>query len=394
MLKTVPRVLSSRNDLIAIAIARYITSDNKVGARDSQQANRFNSTSSPIRKKSTQTTRMVKAKKYVLVKHFVNDPKPTDLKLVEEELPPLKNEEYLVEAEYLSVDPYMRPYVQRYPLGSTMIGGQVAKIVESKNPNYPVGKRIVGYLGWRTHTIINPKIIDETDMMQQRPYILPDIGDLSPSLGLGVLGMPGNSAYFGLMEICKPKSGETIVISAAAGAVGSHVGQIAKNLGLTVIGICGSDEKCKWLKELGFDATINYKTAPVAETLRKVAPQGVDCYFDNVGGEISSTVIYQMNPFGRIAVCGGISTYNEDALSLPKCTVLQPAIIINQLRMEGLVIWHWLNRWNEGIEQNLQWIREGKLRYRETVTKGFENMFDAFIGILHGENFGKAIVQV
>ncbi|CAL1682318.1 unnamed protein product [Lasius platythorax] len=337
---------------------------------------------------------MVKAKKYVLVKHFVNDPKPTDLKLVEEELPPLKNEEYLVEAEYLSVDPYMRPYVQRYPLGSTMIGGQVAKIVESKNPNYPVGKRIVGYLGWRTHTIINPKIIDETDMMQQRPYILPDIGDLSPSLGLGVLGMPGNSAYFGLMEICKPKSGETIVISAAAGAVGSHVGQIAKNLGLTVIGICGSDEKCKWLKELGFDATINYKTAPVAETLRKVAPQGVDCYFDNVGGEISSTVIYQMNPFGRIAVCGGISTYNEDALSLPKCTVLQPAIIINQLRMEGLVIWHWLNRWNEGIEQNLQWIREGKLRYRETVTKGFENMFDAFIGILHGENFGKAIVQV
>ncbi|KMQ86774.1 prostaglandin reductase 1-like protein [Lasius niger] len=275
-----------------------------------------------------------------------------------------------------------------------MIGSQVAKIVESKNPNYPVGKRIVGYLGWRTHTIINPKIIDETNMIKQKPYILPDIGDLSPSLGLGVLGMPGNTAYFGLMEICKPKSGETIVISGAAGAVGSHVGQIAKNLGLTVIGICGSDEKCKWLKELGFDATINYKTAPVAATLRKVAPQGVDCYFDNVGGDIASTITYQMKPFGRIAVCGSISTYNANASSLPKCTVLQPAMLFNQLKMEGFIVLRWSNRWNEGIEQNLQWIREGKLRHRETVTKGFENMFDAFVGILHGENFGKAIVQV
>ncbi|KAL6433184.1 hypothetical protein ACFW04_006424 [Cataglyphis niger] len=225
---------------------------------------------------------MVKAKKYVLVKHFVNDPKPTDLQLVEEELPPLQNDEYLVEAEYFSVDPYMRPYVQRYPVGITMIGSQVAKIVESRNPNYPVGKRVVGNLGWRTHTIVNPKINEEDDMMKQRPYILPDIGDLPPSLGLGVLGMPGNTAYFGLMEICKPKSGETIVISGAAGAVGSHVGQIAKNLGLTVIGLCGSDEKCKWLKDLGFDAAINYKTAQLAVTLRKIAPQGVDCYFDNV----------------------------------------------------------------------------------------------------------------
>ncbi|XP_029679780.1 prostaglandin reductase 1-like [Formica exsecta] len=240
MFRAVQSVLSSRNDhhLIVIAVSRNITSDrSKVTTRDSQQAK-----SSPIRKHSTRSGEMVKAKKYVLVKHFVNDPKPTDLQLVEEELPPLQNEEYLVEAEYLSVDPYMRPYVQRYPVGITMIGSQVAKIVESRNPNYPVGKRVVGYLGWRTHTIINPKTIDQNDKLMKPPYILRDIDDLPLSLALGVLGMPGNTAYFGLMEICKPKSGETIVISGAAGAVGSHVGQIAKNLGLTVIGLCGSDE--------------------------------------------------------------------------------------------------------------------------------------------------------
>ncbi|EGI64926.1 Prostaglandin reductase 1, partial [Acromyrmex echinatior] len=299
--------------------------------------------------------------------------------------------EYLVEAEYLSVDPYMRPYVRDISLGVTMIGSQVAKIVESKNPAFPVGKRIVGNLGWRTHTIINPKT--ENEFLKQKPYLLLDIDDLPPSLGLGMLGMPGNTAYFGLLEICKPKTGETIVISGAAGAVGSHVGQIAKILGLNVIGICGSDEKCKWLiEEMGFDFAINYKTTPVAARLREVAPQGVDCYFDNVGGDISSTVMYQMNVYGRISVCGSISSY--DAKSLPKCTILQPAMVFNQLKMEGFIVRRWSDRWNEGIMQNLQWIREGKLRYRETVTKGFENMFDAFIGMMHGENIGKAIVQV
>ncbi|KYN10151.1 Prostaglandin reductase 1 [Trachymyrmex cornetzi] len=334
---------------------------------------------------------MVKARKYVLVNHFVDEAKPTDLKLMEEELPPLQNGEYLAEAEYLSVDPYMRPYVRDLPLGATMIGSQVAKIVESKNPAFPVGKRIVGNLGWRTHTIIDPKTEDQ--FFKQNPYLLPDIGDLPPSLGLGVLGMPGNTAYFGLLEICKPKSGETIVISGAAGAVGSHVGQIAKNLGLNVIGICGSDEKCKWLtEEMGFDFAINYKTMLVAARLREIAPQGVDCYFDNVGGDISGTVMYQMNLFGRVGVCGSISSYN--AKSLPKGTILQPAMLFSQLKMEGFIVKRWSDRWNEGIMQNLQWIREGKLRYRETVTKGFENMFDAFIGMLRGENIGKAIVQV
>ncbi|XP_011164079.1 prostaglandin reductase 1 [Solenopsis invicta] len=357
-------------------------------------ATRPNSTSSWIRQFSSHPRKMMKAKKYVLVKHFENEVKPTDLQLVEEELPKLQDGEYLAEAEYLSVDPYMRPYVQRFPVGITMIGGQVAKIIESKNPDFPVGKRVCGYLGWRTHTIVKPNTPDNP-IMNQPAYILPDMGDLPPSLALGVLGMPGNTAYFGLMELCKPKSGETIVISGAAGAVGSHVGQIAKNLGLTVIGICGSDEKCKWLtEELGFDSAINYKTAPIASKLRETAPKGVDCYFDNVGGDISSTVMYQMNLFGRVAVCGSISSYDADPSSLPKCTILQPTLVFNQLKVEGFIVTRWIDRWNEGIGYNLKLIREGKLRYRETVTKGFENMFEAFTGMLRGNNTGKAVVQV
>ncbi|XP_001603755.1 prostaglandin reductase 1 [Nasonia vitripennis] len=334
------------------------------------------------------------AKKYVFSKHFSGEPKPTDLKLVEEELPAVKDGEILAEAEYLSVDPYMRAYTVRLPVGRTMIGSQVAKIVESKNPNYPVGKRIVGYMGWRSHTVLNPeKPASKDQIMKDRPYIIPDLGDLSPSLALGVLGMPGNTAYFGFLEICAPKAGETVVISGAAGAVGSHVGQIAKIHGLKAIGIAGSDSKCKWLvDELGFDRAINYKTENIAAALKEAAPDGVDCYFDNVGGDISTTVIYQMREFGRVSICGSISSYNSD--SLPKTRILQPAVVFNQLKMEGFIVTRWSDRWLEGIEKNMQWIREGKLKYKETVTEGFENMFQAFHGMLKGENVGKAVVKV
>ncbi|CAD6230530.1 GSCOCG00006804001-RA-CDS [Cotesia congregata] len=337
---------------------------------------------------------MVVAKKYVVVKYFEGEPKSTDLKLINEELPSLKNGEILVEAEYLSVDPYMRLYIKQAPLNSTMIGTQIAIIVESKNANYPVGKRIVGHLGWRTHTIINMKDFDEDSLLELKPELLPDTGDLPISLGLGVLGLIGHTAYFGLMEICKPKAGETLVVSGAAGAVGSHVGQIGKILGMKVIGIAGSDEKCKWItSDLGFDHAINYNTQDVATELKKVAPQGVDCYFDNVGGEISSAVIYQMNPYGRVSVCGSISAYNANPDALPKCTITQPAMVMQQLKVEGFLMLRWKNRSMEAFEKNLQWIREGKLVYRETVTEGFENMFNAFLHMLRGSNIGKAIVK-
>lgn len=334
---------------------------------------------------------MVKAKKFVLVKHFEDLPKESDLKIEEEELPELKNGEFLVEAVYLSVDPYMRAYCHRLKLGTVMIGGQVSKIVESKNAKFPVGKFIANYFGWRTHTIATPEKIEDPE---SGIYLLPDFGQLPLSLGLGMLGMPGNTAYFGFLEICRPKAGETVLVTGAAGAVGSHVGQIAKIKGCKVIGIAGSDEKGQWLKSLGFDHVINYKTENVHKELSKVATKGIDCYFDNVGGEISSIILQHMNKNGRIAVCGSISSYNNDARSLPKATIIQPAMVFQELCMEGFIVHRWRGRWIEGIVQNLEWLKEGKLQYKETVTQGFENMLKALNGVLLGENTGKAIVKV
>ncbi|XP_046617860.1 prostaglandin reductase 1-like [Neodiprion virginianus] len=335
---------------------------------------------------------MVVAKKFVINKYFEGEPKRSDLSLVEEELPALQNGEYLIEAKFLSVDPYMRPYVYRVPLGSTMIGSQVAEIIETKNPYFPVGKHVMANVGWRTHTVVRD---DDRGVFEQAPYILPDFDGLPLSVGLGVLGMPGNTAYFGFLEICKPVAKETLVVSGAAGAVGSHVGQIGKIYGLKVIGIAGSDEKCKWLKEeLGFDHAINYKTQDVAAALKEAAPNKVDCYFDNVGGEISTIVLGQMKQYGRISVCGCISSYNADPNALPKVTIIQPLILFSQLRMEGFIVMRWLNRWEEGVKHNLTWIKQKKLKYQETVTEGFDNMFDAFIGMLQGKNTGKAIVKV
>ncbi|XP_074026488.1 prostaglandin reductase 1 [Leptinotarsa decemlineata] len=331
---------------------------------------------------------MVKAKVYIFEKQFDGFPKSGDLKIIEEELPPIKDGEFLAEAVYLSVDPYMRARAQFLKLGEPFIGFQIAKICESKNPEFPCGKHVLGFFGWRTHTISNG-IHPEKD---RKSTLIPDeLNDLPLSLSLGVLGRPGNSAYFGFLEICKPKEGETVVVSGASGAVGSIVGQIAKIKGCKVIGIAGSDEKCKWItNELGFDHAINYKTEDVDAVLRKLSPEGIDCYFDNVGGEISSTVIHHLKKFGRVSICGAISGYNETS----KVKSIYRPIISNELTLEGFLVARWVDRWDEGIKQNLKWIKEGKLKYRETITEGFENMFTAFTDMLSGKNFGKAVVKV
>ncbi|KAJ3647791.1 hypothetical protein Zmor_019651 [Zophobas morio] len=333
---------------------------------------------------------MIKAKKYIFEKQFVGLPKATDLKLVEEELPPIKDGEFLTEAVYLSVDPYMRAYAPTVKLGTTFIGSQVAKVLESKNSKYPVGKYVVGEFGWRTHTIV-----DDTPNPRGFPsaWLIPDPEGLPLSFSLGVLGMPGNTAYFGFLEICKPQPGETVVVSGAAGAVGSIVGQIAKIKGCTVIGIAGSDEKGKWLvNDLKFDTFLNYKDKDFDQKLLQATPKGVDCYFDNVGGQLSTKILNRMNLFGRVSVCGAISGYNDkdDA----KADAVQFALVFKQLKMEGFVVHKWMDRWFEGIEQNKNWIKKGKLKYRETVTEGFENMFKAFVDMLQGGNTGKAIVKV
>ncbi|XP_077355617.1 prostaglandin reductase 1-like isoform X2 [Festucalex cinctus] len=248
---------------------------------------------------------MVRAKTWILTKHFDGFPKQSDFQLKEEELPEPKDGQVLLEALFLSVDPYMRPFSRvRMKEGDVMIGTQVAKVVQSKNTAFPVGAHVVGRGGWRTHTVSDGS--DLVPVMTEWPR------DVSLSLALGTVGMPGLTALYGIEEVLELKSGETLLVNAAAGAVGSVVGQIAKLKGCRVVGSAGSDAKVAFLKELGFDEAFNYKTvASLEEALRKAAPDGYDCFFENVGGPFSSAAISQMKEFGRIAVCGSIATYND-----------------------------------------------------------------------------------
>ncbi|CAD0199483.1 unnamed protein product [Chrysodeixis includens] len=332
---------------------------------------------------------MVKARKYVVNKHFQGVPKREDFDIVEYELPNIKNGEILVKVEWVSVDPYMRAYNSKYKPPYDQFGYQVAVVEDSKDPRYPVGTKVVSHSGWCDYSIID---LNGKDAADGQVYKLPDLKGLSESYGVGCVGMHGVTAYLGFLEICQPKAGETVVVTGAAGAVGSIVGQIAKIKGCRVIGFAGDDAKVEWLKEIGFDAAINYKTADVAAALKEAAPKGVDCYFDNVGGELSSTILYQMNDFGRVAVCGSISAYNDTGL--PQAIILQPAIVTHQLKIEGFLVWRWLHRFPEALAELIKWIHSGQLKPREHVTEGFENIYDAFIGMLNGENVGKAVVKL
>ncbi|XP_049789610.1 prostaglandin reductase 1-like [Schistocerca nitens] len=340
---------------------------------------------------------MVKARKIVLARSFQGEPRPEDFRVEEEDLPPLKDGQILAEAVYFSVDPFQRVLggTEKYgqKVGDTMIAAQVARIVESRAAGFPVGRHIVAYWGWRDRTVadVGPEV-PPPDVMSP-PMLVPDLGDLPLSLSLGVLGMPGISGYFPLLEVCQPKAGEVVVVSGAAGAVGSIVGQIALIKGCTVIGFAGSDAKVKWLKEeLGFHHAFNYKTTDVSTALKQAAPDGVDVYFDNVAGDMSTKVISHMRYRGRITVIGAISQYNESQSQ--KLVTLPFTFLANQLRLEGCAYSRWHDRWDEGITQLQQWVKEGKLKYRETVSHGFANAPKAFIGMLRGENFGKAVVKL
>ncbi|XP_063311330.1 prostaglandin reductase 1-like [Pelobates fuscus] len=331
---------------------------------------------------------MVKSKSWTMVKHFEGAPKLEDFKLIEKELPPLKDGEVLLESVFLSVDPYMRPYSKRsLKDGDVMMGSQVARVVESKNPAYQVGSYYVSYSGWTTHFISDGK------GLRPLPTDWPE--NLPRSLALGTVGMPGLTAYIGLLEICKAKQGDVVLVNCAAGAVGSVVGQIAKLKGCKVVGSTGSDAKVTYLKEIGFDEAFNYKTvSSLEEALKNASPEGYDCYFENVGGVFSDVALQQMKQFGRIAVCGAISTYND---SVPQTgPYVQSYFVFKQLRMEGFLIFSWEDKpqYQEGQKQLLQWIVEGKLNFHEHITNGFENMPAGFIGMLSGDNIGKAVIKV
>lgn len=335
---------------------------------------------------------MVKQRKYVCMKQFQGVPKRDDYKLVETELPPIQNGEFLVKTEFISVDPYLRAYNKSRPVPYDQYSYQVGSVIDTRNPKFPVGSKVVSHKGWCDYVILGN---EGSGGPMDTVYKLPDLKGLSPSLGVGAVGMPGATAYFGFLEICQPKTGETVVVTGAAGAVGSLVGQIAKIKGCKVIGFAGSDDKVQWLEqELGFDKAFNYKTVDVASALKDAAPTGIDCYFDNVGGEISSIVMSQMNMRGRVSVCGAISSYNEDPSKMPKASIVQASLVFKELRVEGFVVTRWSTRWHEAFVELIQWIRSGQLKTREHVTEGFDKVFDAFIGMLAGENTGKAVVKV
>ncbi|CAG0883047.1 unnamed protein product [Darwinula stevensoni] len=310
----------------------------------------------------------IRAKIWILLKEFVGEPKPSDFKLEEED----------VLGENIGE---LQP-------------GDMLRVTLSRNDKYVNGTAVVANVGWRTHTLIKPGTLPEniTGLVMLPSSFSP----LPISLILGTCGRPGNSAYFGFLELCQPKKGETVVVNAAAGTVGSLVGQIAKMKECRVIGFAGSDDKVEWLKELGFDHAYNYKTVDLAASLKEAAPNGVDCFFDCVGGEMTAVIMQHMNTFGRMAICGSISGYNDDPANKPKGegTLWTPVVLFKQLRIEGFMVLRWMDRWNEGVQQMAEWVKEGRLKYRETVTTGFEKTPEAFIGMFKGENTGKAVVKV
>ncbi|XP_040273195.1 prostaglandin reductase 1-like [Bufo bufo] len=327
---------------------------------------------------------MVLSRAWTLSKHFEGAPKLSDFKLKEVQLPKIKNGEVLVEAEYFSVDPYMRPYSKRdMKEGDIMIGAQVGRVLESNDTAFPVGSHVLSDAGWTTHSVTQGK--DLTPLLPNWPKHIPK------SLALGTIGMPGLTAYFGLKEICSAKKSEIVLVNGAAGAVGSLVGQIAKIIGCKVVGSAGSDDKVQFLKDIGFDEAFNYKTVgSLEEALKKASPEGYDCFFENVGGHFADVALLQMRKYGRIAACGAIALYNDTTPR--KGEYVHLPLIFQELRMEGFTVQRWRNRYNEGLKKLMEWVVEGKLKYHEHITRGFDNMPAAFIGMLKGDNTGKAII--
>ncbi len=317
-------------------------------------------------------------------------PTTSDFKFVEEEMPVVKDGEVLLKTLYVSVDPYLRgrmtdakSYIPPFELNKPIQSGIIAEVNQSNNPDFAVGEFVSGMLDWKQFQTNNGKSLTK---------VSDDGVDLTAYLG--ILGMTGLTAYLGLTEVGKPKQGETVVVSGAAGAVGSSVGQIAKILGCKVIGIAGTDEKVAMLKtKFGFDAAINYKTTDdMRLAMKNAAPDGVDVYFDNVGGDISDAVLANINRFGRVPVCGAISLYN--ATEVPTGPRVQPTLIKNSVLMQGFIVSNYTEKFPAAMKQLSEWLKEGKLHYMETITEGFDHIPEAFIGLFDGKNNGKMIVKV
>lgn len=312
---------------------------------------------------------------------------PADFRLVEAEIPAIGPGEVLVRNHFLSLDPYMRgrmddakSYAASQPLDEVMIGGTAGEVVESRNPQFAVGDRVMGMLGWQLYGKDDGGMIRKVDTSR-----------VPLSAYLGAVGMPGATAWYGLNRIIAPRAGETVVVSAASGAVGSVVGQLARRKGCRVVGVAGGAQKCAIVvDEYGFDACVDYKAGQLYADLRAATPDGIDGYFDNVGGATLDAVLRRMNAFGRIAVCGLISSYDGQPMPLQNFR----SVLVNRLRVEGFIVSEHMEVWPEALRELGTLVATGELKYRETIAQGLENAPEAFIGLLKGRNVGKQLVRL
>jgi NADPH:quinone reductase len=331
----------------------------------------------------------MESSQFVLASRPIGLPSSGNFRIEKASINELQDKEVLLKSWYFSVDPYMRgrmnsakSYAASFEVNQPIKGGVVAKVIESKSKLIVTGDTVVGMLPWATYSIEKAESLRKID-----------IQTIPPGYYLGVLGMPGFTAYFGMMEIGKPKKGETVVVSGAAGAVGIVAGQIAKLQGARVIGITGSDDKCRLLKDqFGYDETINYKTSKsIRKELAALCPEGIDVYFDNVGGEITEAVVANLDFHARIALCGQISQYNNTKPSVGYSVL--PHLLTRSVMLQGFIVSNYSDRFGEAITHLTQWLKDGKLRYTETIIEGFDKLPDAFLGLFSGNNQGKMLVK-
>jgi hypothetical protein len=333
------------------------------------------------------------ARRIVLASRPVGEPKTSDFRLEEFPVPQPGAGQMLLRTTWLSLDPYMRgrmsdapSYAKPVDVGGTMEGGTVSEVVASNNDGYKPGEIVLAHTGWQTHALSNGAGLRKLD-----PKLAP------VSTALGVLGMPGMTAYSGLLEIGKPQAGETVVVSAASGAVGSVVGQIAKIKGARAVGIAGGPDKCRYVKdELGFDECVDHRAGDFPDRLKAACPKGIDVYFENVGVPVFDAVLPLFNTFARIPVCGLIAQYN--ATELPggpnRLPLLMRNVLTKRLMIRGFIVTDFAARFPDFIRDVPQWIKDGRIKYREDIADGLENAPATFIGLLKGKNFGKQLVRI
>ncbi len=311
-----------------------------------------------------------------------------NFRLQETEVPEPGDGQVLVRNRWLSLDPYMRgrmsdakSYAKPVEIGEVMVGGTAGEVVASRHPGFAPGDAVTGSLGWQRYGVADGRALLKVDTRE-----------IPLSAYLGPVGMPGVTAWVGLIDICAPKSGDTVVVTAASGAVGSVVGQLAKIHGCQVVGVAGGPEKCRYVvEELGFDACVDYKAGNLRGDLKQALPNGIDCLFENVGGEIFDTLLGRMNPFGRIALCGLISDYNTaDPYGMKNIR----SVLVNRVKMQGFIVSDRMELWPPALKELAGHVAAGRLRYRETVAEGLAAAPAAFIGMLRGRNFGKQLVRL